>query len=324
MSYLLKLQNLTIDSEVKLQWFAALILGFLYIVATAIIPGPDDMYSYYLPFANGCTQCSFVPYYAQWFLWPLTILPRNLVWPVWTLFTISVLFVIQYIRKTNPLPILLTFPMMAQFWLGQIDALVALGLAMVMGYLGNRPLVKGIGILIALIKPQISLPSLLIILWYWNWDERLKVGVVVVIGFAVSLFQYGLAWPIEWLTTARSLGVHLWRQPSTLLFPFGLITLITPLFMRGSSNKIQAALVSSAFIPQHSIYSHVVFLVFLKPSTWWVVPFSLIWLFFIPLLDTNATTFSMLLPMAVLFKLLWNQRMKMRESEKNNSVSNLE
>ena len=64
MSYLLKLQNLTIESKVKLQWFAALIIGFLYIVAPAIIPGPDDLYSYYLPFANGCTQCGFVPYYA--------------------------------------------------------------------------------------------------------------------------------------------------------------------------------------------------------------------------------------------------------------------
>ena len=52
-------------------------------------------------------------------------------------FSIAVIFAIHYLRKTNPVPVLLTFPMMAQFWLGQIDALVALGLAMVMGYLGD-------------------------------------------------------------------------------------------------------------------------------------------------------------------------------------------
>jgi hypothetical protein len=324
MSYLYKFQNLPLEQKVKLQWFAAIILGLLYVLATAIVPGPDDLYRYYLPFANGCTKCGFVPYYAQWFLWPLTILPRNVVWPIWTFFTISVILFIQYTRKTNPVPLLLSFPMMTQFWLGQIDALVALGLALVMGYFGNRPFIKGIGILIALIKPQLSLPALLFILWYWNWDERLKVGIVVVIGFAVSLWQYGLTWPVEWLTQAKSLGVHLWRQPSTLLFPFGLITLLIPLFLSEPSKKIQAALVSSAFIPQHSIYSHLVFLAFLKPSTWWVIPISLLWLLFVPVLGTNATMLSMLLPLAILFRLLWNQRRQMREGGKNNTTPYLE
>ena len=314
-------QITSMDRETKLQWFAALVLGLVYVAATGFIPGPDDLYSYYLPFAEGCLECGFVPYYAQWFLWPLTLLPLNSIWPVWTFISVFVVLLVHYLRRTNPVPILLTFPMMAQFWLGQIDALVILGLALVMGYLGKHPLLKGIGVLLALIKPQISLPALLFIFWDWDWDERLKVGGVAAVGFFISLFQYGFSWPIEWLTNARSLGVHLWRQPATLFFPIGLITLLIPLYFRESSAKIRAALVSAAFIPQHSIYSHLVFLNFMKPTSWWVVPLSLVWLLFIPVLDSSATTISMLLPLAVLAKMIWDQRKKLREREENEAVS---
>lgn len=49
-------------------------------IAAFTLPGGDDLYRYYQPFAQGCLDCGFVPYFAQWFLWPLLLLHYPLAW----------------------------------------------------------------------------------------------------------------------------------------------------------------------------------------------------------------------------------------------------
>jgi hypothetical protein len=52
----------------KLWWSASLGALVGMVNATFILPGWDDLYLYYQPFAQDYTDCGYVPYFAQWFL----------------------------------------------------------------------------------------------------------------------------------------------------------------------------------------------------------------------------------------------------------------
>jgi len=48
----------------KLWWIASLGALAELEIATLILPGGDDLYRYYQPFAQGCLDCGYVPYFA--------------------------------------------------------------------------------------------------------------------------------------------------------------------------------------------------------------------------------------------------------------------
>ena len=111
-------------------WLLALELAALIIIGTFFLPGGNALRNFYLPFAGGCLNCGFTPYYAQLLLAPLAWLPPGLAWPVLTTFTITVLLVVCRFAGTNPLWLLLSFPTLATLWLAQVDALIVAGLAL--------------------------------------------------------------------------------------------------------------------------------------------------------------------------------------------------
>ncbi len=141
-------------------------------IAAFFLPGGDDLHRFYLPFAQGCLECGFAPYHASWILYPLTLIPPTLLWPVWTLFTALSLLWASHRLNTNGLLVLLTFPAMGQIWLGQVDGILAIGLTLAL--LATNPYLRGIGLVLASIKPQVTGVAILVILWHeqkhWNFD----------------------------------------------------------------------------------------------------------------------------------------------------------
>ena len=191
-------------------------------IGSFILPGGGDLYEYYLPFAEGCLNCGYVPYFAEWFLWPLTLLPSYpWAWPFWTIISIGLYFFL--IRKTgvNPAFLMLTLPMLAQLWGGQIDVLVALGLVIFL--LAPSPYLRGVGIVLALLKPQLSFLALFFVFLQEDRRDLWKVLIFPLFVGILSLIVYGIDWPIRWIENALSLPVHMRRQASIDIWRFGLL-----------------------------------------------------------------------------------------------------
>ncbi len=285
------------------QWFIAVELAVIATIITLFMVGDNDLSFYYQPFARGCLECGYVPYFAYWFLWPLGIFSHKITYFFLTAFSAGVLLAITRRRKANPLVVLLSFPTMALLWTGQIDAIIALGLALALGVFTKNNQWRGLGLVMAFIKPQISLLAAIVLFWQ-SPKKFLKLLPVPIVAAVASFIQFGLDWPIKWLQQAQSLPTHEYRQTAQMLFPYSLVLLLTPFFMKNKDRQLQAALVASAFLPQYSIYSYTVFIVFLKPAYWWVVPLSFSWLLVYPWLGEQSHIVEILLPFVVLISLI--------------------
>ena len=296
------------------QWIIALELGILAAIATLFMEGDNDLSFYYQTFARGCLECGYVPYFAYWFLWPLGLVSHKVAYFLIILFDTGVILAITYRRKSNPLVVMLSFPAMALLWVGQIDALIALGLALAFGLFTQNNQWRGLGLVMAFIKPQISLLAAIVLFWQ-SPRKFLKLLPVPIVAAIASFIQFGLDWPLKWLQQAQSLPTHEYRQTAQMLFPYSLVFLLTPFFMKNKDRQLQAALVASAFLPQYSIYSYTVFIVFLKPAYWWVVPLSFAWLLAYPWLGEQSHLVEIILPFVVLGSLIvqsYRERLKER------------
>lgn len=277
----------------------AIIIEIVVIVTVAafFLPGGDDLYRFYLPFARGCLTCGFTPYHASWILFPLTLIPPRLLWPVWVLFTL--LAVVWACGKlgVDARSVLLSFPMLGQLWLGQVDGLLVIGLALAVT--GTNPYLRGIGLLLCSIKPQVTGPAVLVLLWYDR--QRWKALLIPAGVFLVSLLVWGWDWPLRWLVAQNTPPLHVWRMAT--LFPIGLVAFLTIFLLKKPRQKITAALLASAVgFPFYGVYSYVVFLVFLAP--WWSVPVSYAWLVGYPWWGNTAMRLAWILPVSLLLYLL--------------------
>ncbi|HEY85958.1 MAG TPA: hypothetical protein G4N96_12700 [Chloroflexi bacterium] len=284
------------------QWFIAIELAVLASITTLFMVGDNDLSFYYQPFARGCLECGYVPYFAYWFLWPLGLFSHKVTYFFLTAFSAGVLLAITYRRRANPLVVLLSFPAMALLWVSQIDAIIALGLGLAFGLFTKNNHWRGLGLVMAFIKPQISLLAVIVLLWQ-SPKKFLKMLPVPIIAAIASFIQFGLDWPLKWLQQAQSLPTHEYRQTAQMLFPYSLILLLTPFFIKNKDRQLQVALVASAFLPQYSIYSYVVFIVFLKPASWWIAPLSFLWLLFYPWLGEQSHIVQIVFPLIVLISL---------------------
>jgi hypothetical protein len=282
----------------RIGWLVAVETGAIVIIASFFLPGGDDLHRFYLPFASGCLDCGFVPYYAEWILWPLAVLPPSLIWPVWTTASVAGFIGLCWYAKVNPAIVILSFPAMAQFWLGQIDVIVALGL--VIGLLVTNPLVRGIGILLALIKPQLTGLAVLILLIHQPRREVIKVLALPIVAMVISLLVYGFTWPIDWLANSLdNLPVHAWRLASSDAWPYGMVSVLTLFAFRPLRPRFEAAIVVSALaVPFFGVYSYLICLVFRAP--WWTLPLSYAWLLMYPVYGNASVRLAWILPSALL------------------------
>ncbi len=244
-------------------------------------------------------MCGYTPYFSQLFFLPLRLLPEYpLAWPFWTIFSVTGIFVLTYFLKTNPLLLLISFPMLGQVWLGQVDVIVMFGLAIFL--LGKPPLLRGVGIILALTKPQLTALPLLFCLFLES--PRLLPSLLAVPAFvlASSLIVYGFDWIPRWLENSTTgLPVHVWRLASLDIWRVGIFLTPLPLLFRGKRERLIAGLLVSALAtPFYGVYSYLVFLLF--EIKWQYVLFSYAWLAWFVFWQERAMRMAWLLPLGML------------------------
>jgi len=288
----------------RISWIVAIETALLMVMASFILPGGDDFYRFYLPFSSGCFQCGFIPYFAQWVLWPLAYFPTSFAWPIWTAISLTGWLGLCWYTKVNPALVLLAFPAFGQIWLGQIDVLVCAGLALAL--LGNSAYARGVGIALALIKPQFSLIAIFFLLS--RERELAKVLVIPIITAATSLVIFGMKWPLEWVANAANqVPLHVWRLASIDFWPIGLLLLWLPLLFDERRTRFEAGVLMSAIsTPFVGVYSYLIFLVFVR-KTWWSVPLSYSWLLMYPFWREGAMRLAWVLPVALLLHMVYTK-----------------
>lgn len=270
----------------------------IFTIASFFLPGGDDLHRFYRPLAEGCLECGFNPYHTSWLLFPLRFIPLPLLWPVWTLITGLGIYWSMRQLGTNLIVPLLSFPMIGLIWLGQTDVLVIVGLTLALT--SKNPYLRGIGLILASIKPQIAGIPALILLWYDR--ERLKTLIIPAIFFALTFVAWGIDWPVRWLLSDPVPVEHVWRLGH--LFPYGLIAFLAVFLVTGVKEKVQVALYASALgLPWFGTYSHIVFLTFFAPL--WALPVSYAWLLGWPLMGNRAMRLAWILPVSLLIFVVW-------------------
>ncbi len=229
---------------------------------------------------------------------PLRLASFQNVWALWMLISVTGLLLIARQTKINPLYFMLAFPMIGQFWLGQIDVLLCVGVFLAINHRSSY--LRGLGILLLLVKPQIAFLAVLFLLWREERDQLLKVLVIPAVVFALSLVVYGVDWPLEWFRNAQTnIPGHTWKLASGFFWPWSLILLPLPfLFKDRQDGTVVSLLVTSLVMPFASLYSYIVFLIFYSP--WWVLPLSYAHAIFRPWLGWESRRFAWILPLTIL------------------------
>lgn len=286
----------------KISWVIAVETALVLFVLTFFLPGGDDLFRYFCPFANGCLECGFVPYFAQWLLAPVAWIPKTVVWPVWTAVSLGILLFLCKKTRANPASFMLSFPLLGQVWLGQIDVLVCIGLVVVM--YSDNPYLRGVGFALLAIKPQVAGIIILLCLLDENRRDLLKVLAAPLLVLFTSLAQFGWNWPVNWLDNSLSgIPAHVWRLAAEDLWPFALVLLPLPFFFKGKDKIRAGLLVSSLAVPVYGVYSYIVFLLLGGPK--WALPLGYIWVIAIPFLGNEAIRFAWLLPATLLGQMVY-------------------
>jgi len=298
-------------------WLQAIGAGIGLIVASFRLPGGDDLYRYYLPFVQGCLDCGYVPYFGKWFLWPMKLLPGYpYSWFVWTIISVLGFMVLAHYTEVNPFMLLISFPMLGQIWLGQIDVLVCLGLVVLL--YSKNPFWRGAGIILALIKPQLTLLPIFLLIFLEDPRTRMKLLVVPLAVILASFFVYGFNWPIAWVRNALTdLPIHVWRLASMDVWRIGILLAPLPLLLNTKRKRFLAGLyVSSLATPFSGVYSYVIFVLFDVKS--WSIVLSYGWLLGFFFWRETAMRFAWILPLGMLIHLLyveWRDKWSARASQ---------
>jgi|SRR5688572_366090 len=289
----------------RISWVLALGTFMGMVIGTFFLPGGDDLYRYYIPFENGCLNCGYVPYYAQWFLFPLHMLPEYpYAWPAWTIINILGFLALAYVTGANPFLFMISFPMLGQMWLGQIDMLICLGLVIVL-YARNL-YVRGFGIMLTLIKPQLMILPLLLLLLLEKPKSTGKLLMVPALLLLLSIIIYGPTWPMDWISNAMQyLPIHVWRLASIDIWKFGIFLLPLPLLVKDPKERLEAGLLVSALAtPFFGVYSYVVFL--LLNTKWWTTALSYTWIAAYFWLGETAMRLAWILPLTMLIMMMYD------------------
>jgi hypothetical protein len=211
------------------------------IMVSLVLSGGDDLYRYYQPFEHGCFDCGFIPYFSQWFLWPLLLFDHPMAWLFWTAISLVGLLLLARTTKVNPFLFLISFPMLGQVWLGQIDVLICTGLVILL--IARNPYLRGLGVALALIKPQLSGLAILAMLLTENHRDLVKILIAPFLVIVGGFFVYGYTWPLEWLQNILThLPLHAWRLASASIWKFGILLLPVPLLFKDRHKRLLASL----------------------------------------------------------------------------------
>jgi hypothetical protein len=226
------------------------------------------------------------------------VLPQFL-WAAWTLASGLMVWWACIKLDTNPTFVLLSFPALAMVWLGQIDGLIVLGIALAIT--AKNPYLRGVGLTLITVKPHLAAAAILVILWHDR--ERWKTLIVPVVIMVISFVVWGIDWPLRWWNSQEVTFLRdLWKTAS--LYPYGLISFAAYPLMKTPRDKLRLALIASALgIPEYGIYSYVIFLATLCP--WWALPLSYAWALAYPFIQGWSLQFAWVLPMGLYLWMVW-------------------
>lgn len=281
----------------RIAWISSSIMVLFYIGISFFVDYGGDLYLYYMPFAKGCDDCGFNPYYARWFFAPLMLLPNTFIaWPIWNIVVFAILFWLIYTMDVNPL-IVASFAVIGQFWLGQVDIYLCIGIYLILKH--ENPLINGIGLCFLAIKPQVMALAMLYLLIGQPWPVLARMLVAPIVMALLSFAVFGIDWPVRWLSNTQELPVHMWRYSALDTWRFALPFIWVPLLFKQRDLRIVLSIAVMALAsPFFGIYTYIVLVLFYPK--WWTIPLSYVWVLFIPLAGPTAMRFAWILPLAII------------------------
>jgi hypothetical protein len=145
----------------------------------------EDFRTFYQPLARGCLECGYNPPHASLILKPLAFIP----WSLWPALTLLLLLWSTRRLSGDPLKLLLAFPTVGLLGLGQVEGVLAAGLALAL----TTPL-QGVGLVLLTVKPQVTGPLMLWVIW-----RNPRAAVLPGLFLLITLLVFGPAWPLDWL-----------------------------------------------------------------------------------------------------------------------------
>lgn len=215
------------------------------------------------------------PYWARWLFSLLAYPPEPVAFISLSLASTMMLYLAVRKFGGKHWMVFTSFAFAWTLYYGQIDGLVVGGLLLAWWACEQkRPVLIGAGIMVALIKPQLSLP-MICALWYWS-PSRLKTLIIPILVQAGTFLQWGW-WIPEWIdkmfTTqyliALSRNISLWPVFGTWVY---LIWPIVLMIRMPRDRKLLAIAVTTALTaPYYPLPSAVLLLTFPVPPWVWVL-----------------------------------------------------
>lgn len=275
-------------------------IAALILLGLAVMPGGFDYKGYFHPLAQGCYNCTYNPYFSEWFMRPFGIFPWRTSYLIFSAVSMAIIWWSTRRLGGNPFVTLASATFLWILWLGQIDVLPALGLALAWWSLQTeRRTLAGLGLLLLATKPQLGGFVILALIWWGGW----RTLIIPAIAAGAAFVIYGIDWPLRWMTyTPQTMfGGDAWFYiaPTWLL-----ISIVGVFFVRGRREQLQYIVAATlAGAPFLGAYSFFVLLLF--PVRRWEVaigylPFALMGI------TGNQWWLGLLLaqPLLVMFRLL--------------------
>jgi len=244
-------------------------------LALAVMPGGFDYKGYFHPLAQGCYGCTYNPYFTEWFMRPFGLFPWRTSYLIFSAASIAVVWWSARRLGGSPFVALASATFLWVLWLGQIDVLPALGLALAWWSLQKeRRVLAGLGLLLLATKPQLGGFAILALAWWGGW----RTLVIPLAAAAASFLLYGIDWPLRWLayTPQTTFSGDAWFYIAPIWL---LASIVGVFFIRGRREKLHYIVAATlAGAPYLGAYSYFVLLLF--PMRRWeivlgYVPFAL-------------------------------------------------
>lgn len=252
----------------KLNWLLTILISVILLGIFTLYPVEDDFYKYFYPIAQGNVTVGHNPYFTHWLLWPLSLLPIHTSYVVWISVTLAGFIGACLYFKSSPVPLLVSFPMAWALLSGNIDVLPLGG--MVLGDCALRrkwPLVLGLSLVLMAVKPQLTIAIIALYLFHSSslWQALVAPSIVA----CLSFWQWGLDWPLRWMTQRPELDHPNYGYFVT--WPWGLLAFAPAILIAVDLAKRRKLLLeaSAIGIPYFGAYSYILF--FVQDAPWWAV-----------------------------------------------------
>jgi hypothetical protein len=285
----------------RVVWIAAAGLCVGLGVGFFMLPGGFDLLHFYstLPASrSGSAFNTYNPYWTYFFTWPLALVGWRWNYLLLLIATVGAGVLSAWLLGGRPLVLLLSLPMVWVLWLGQIDALPLLGVALGWWCVkGNRWWLLGLALVLLSVRPQQGLGPALLYLWWAKdrWRPLALPALTLVLSFAC----WGLDWPLGWFRTLQDFRPTWWNAT---LWPWGLLAII-PAVGLPADRHTRLRLVTCANLiasPYVAVYHYVVLMA--QELPWWVFFLSYTTVLILPF-ARDAFAWGGILPVSVL---LWD------------------